>query len=368
MDRPLTHHILQDLEEKMVLLAGPRQVGKTTLARSLPLSLDYLNWDIDEDRIRILDKKFLPAPLWIFDEIHKFAKWRNYLKGIYDKHGPQQKILVTGSARLDTFRRGGDSLQGRYHFLRLLPLSFQELKMTSQSDLETLFSLNGFPEPFFKGSKTAANRWSRAYRHLLVKHEVASVEQFQDLGTLEILYERLIELGGKSLSINSLAEDIQISHKTAQTWVSALEKLYGLFLIAPFGPPKIKALKKATKLYFFDWNGVQEAGPRFENFMAVHLIKWVNFIIDTEGRNLDLRYYRDKYNREVDFVILENHRPLWLIDVKLNNQPGATGLRYLKAMYPQARALQVALKSQQAYVDGNGIEHLPARDFLRELV
>ncbi len=367
MERYLKKQIQEDLKEKMVFLAGPRQVGKTTLAKSLYPKAEYLNWDIDEDRRRILAKTFSASKIWIFDEIHKYKTWRNYLKGLYDKNLQAQKILVTGSARLDILRKGGDSLQGRYHFLRLMPLTYRELNMSTIKDGITLFELSGFPEPFFSQSQTKCNRWSRAYRERIIRQEVASNELIQDLDNMELLYGRLPEVVGGTLSINSFSEDLQISHKTIAKWIDALERLYGLFRILPFGPPRIKAIKKERKVFFYDWNAVIDAGARFENFVAVHLLKWIYYEQDTKGRNLDLRFYRDKAQREVDFVILENNKPTILIEAKLGDAPISNGLKYLKGLFPQARALQVHIHGKKEYVNESGVEVLQVIRLLREL-
>jgi uncharacterized protein len=368
MDRFLKKQILEDLDQKMVFLAGPRQVGKTTLSKSLFKSTDYLNWDIDKDRSRILAKEYKDAKLWIFDEIHKYKNWRNYLKGLFDSLGQQQKILVTGSAKLDVLRRGGDSLQGRYHFLRLMPLTFQELGMKSVADAVDLYELTGFPEPYFQGSKTACNRWSRSYREKIVRQEIATNEQFQDLGTIEIVLQRLPEVASGLLSINSLSEDVQVAHKTLSKWLDGLERLYAIFRIPPFGGPKIKAIKKNQKLYFYDWNAILDDGPRFENFLAVHLLKWIFYQQDTAGRNLELRYYRDSYEREVDFVILENGKPVMFVEAKIGDAEISKGLRYLKAKFPKVRALQVHLRGNKHFVDGQGITCCSVIDLLKELV
>ena len=368
MERSLAPQILKDLRDfKMILLAGPRQVGKTTLAKSLYKTADYMNWDIDEDRTRLLNKEFKRSPLWIFDEIHKYARWRNYLKGIYDKSGDTQKILVTGSAKLDILRKGGDSLQGRYYFLRLMPLTFAELDMQTPKDLETLFNLTGFPEPFLKGGKTNANRWSRFYRQRIVREEIASNEQFNDLGTIEVMYNRLPDLAGGTLSVNALAEDVQVSNKTLGKWLDALERLYAIFRLSPFGGPQIKAIKKLQKVFFYDWNAVQEEGNRFENMIAVHLMKWVCFEQDIHGRNLELRYYRDKYGREVDFVVAENGMPIHFIEAKLSDASVTKGLNYLKRKFPTTRATIVHLRGKKDYVNDIGIEHMPAHKLLSML-
>src|SRR5687767_7263352 len=234
--RYLLPQLRRDLARKMVFVAGPRQVGKTTLARSLPGSArGYLNWDVAEDRERILRGELPPAGLWIFDEIHKYRSWRNYLKGLYDARRRGQRIVVTGSARLDLYRFGGDSLQGRYHMLRMHPLSVAELQLTSARDFQQLLTLGGFPEPFFSGSETEARRWSREHRHLLVREDVTALERISDLGNLELLAMRLPELVAAPLSLNALREDLQVSHKTVARWIQALERLYSVFRIPPFG-------------------------------------------------------------------------------------------------------------------------------------
>jgi len=368
MDRAITPQLLKDLNDyKMILLAGPRQVGKTTLAKSLYKTADYMNWDIDEHRTRILNKEFKQSPLWIFDEIHKYARWRNYLKGIYDKSGDKQKMLITGSAKLDILRKGGDSLQGRYYFLRLMPFTYSELGMQSQKDLRTLFKLTGFPEPFLKGSKDNANRWSRLYRQRIVREEVATNEQFLDLGTIEVMYNRLPDLAGGTLSVNSLAEDIQVSNKTLGKWLDALERLYAIFRLSPFGGPQIKAIKKLQKIFFYDWNAVQDEGNRFENLMAVHLIKWIYLEQDIKGRDVELRYYRDKYGREVDFVVTEKGVPIHFIEAKLKDSSITKGLIYLKTKFPDTRTTLVHLMGKKDYVNSAGIEHMPAYKLLSSL-
>ncbi len=368
MERALKKQLKLDLSDfKMILLAGPRQVGKTTISKSLYKSIDYMNWDIDEDRTRIINKEFKKANLWVFDEVHKFTRWRNYLKGIYDKQGSTQKILVTGSAKIDVLRKGGDSLQGRYLFHRLMPLTYNELKMKTQKDLLNLYELSGFPEPFLKGSKTSANRWSRFYRQKIVREEISTNEQFNNLATIEIMYNRLPQLAGGTLSINSLAEDLQVANKTLSKWVEALERLYAIFRLSPFGPPNIKAVRKLQKVFFFDWNSVIDEGSRFENLVAVHLLKYIYHEQDIKGRNLELRYFRDKYDREVDFIIIENGVPIQFIEAKLSDSEITKGLKYLKSRYPNVLAQQVHLKGKKDYISYDGIEHIPVNKLLSTL-
>lgn len=369
MDRYLAPFVERDLQRKMVFLCGSRQVGKTTLARSLLKGdLGYLNWDVAEHRERILRRRFPDAPRIVFDEIHKYRSWRNYLKGICDDPQRRFQILVTGSARLDLYRRGGDSLQGRYHFLRLHPLSVGELKLREPADFDRLLRLGGFPEPYLAGDPIFAQRWSRDYRTRIIREEVSSLEQVQDLGNLELLVLRLPELVGSPLSLNALREDLQVSHRTVSRWLDILERLYVCFRLTPFGSPKIKAVKKERKLYLTDWTQVPNPGDRFENLVACHLLKWVHFLQDTQGRDVELHYIRDITGREVDFLITERRKPTTLIECKLGETSVGPALRYLRARFPGAEALQVTSGTAPDSQTHDGIRVRSALRFLGELV
>lgn len=369
MHRYLKAQVVADLKRKMVFLGGPRQVGKTTLAKSLLRNeAAYFNWDFGEHRQKILKMEFPIQPLLVLDELHKYRKWRNYLKGLYDVKKDRYKILVTGSARLDYYRFGGDSLQGRYHYLRLHPLSAAELGIKSAADLKTLIELGGFPEPFFSGSADDARRWSREHREFLLQEELRDLEAVHDMGQLELLMLRLPELVGSPLSINALTEDLQISHKTIARWLDILERIYAIFRIAPFGAPRIRAIKKSLKHYHFDWNVLPNESSRFENLVASHLLKWVQFQIDTKGREMELRYFRDVDGREVDFIVLENRKPLQLIEVKWNDSDVAQGLRYLKERFAAAEAWQISAIGTKDYVSREGIRVAPALELLSRLI
>ena len=367
--RYLDPQVRADLARKMVFVAGPRQVGKTTLARSLPgAAAAYLSWDIAEHRERILRQQLPASKLWIFDEIHKYRSWRNWLKGLWDGRRQGQRILVTGSARLDFYRHSGDSLQGRYHLLRLHPFSCAELGLDRRSDLEQLCRLGGFPEPFLSGSEVSARRWSRDYRTRLVREEVRDLERIQDLGNLELLLQRLPELVGSTLSVNALREDLQINHKTAANWLAVLERLYAIFRLSPFGTAKIRAIKKAQKHYHWDWSTVTNAGARFENMVGSHLLKWVHWQQDTQGLDLELRYFRDADGREVDFVVCDGRRPVLLVECKLGDDVLDKSLRYLHERFPAATAWQVSLRGDRDYVTPEGIHVAPALKLLQTLV
>ena len=367
--RYLCGQVKEDLARKMVFVGGPRQVGKTTLAKSLMSDTKgYLNWDAPEYREMILKNKLPSSGFLVFDEIHKYRHWRNFLKGLYDMRGPKVKILVTGSARLDIYRFGGDSLQGRYHYLRLHPLSVAELKITSRRDFTELLKLGGFPEPFFSSSEIQAKRWSREYRTRLIREDILSVERIQDIGQLELLVIRLPELVGSPLSINALREDLQISHKTAAHWLDSLERMYAIFRLLPFGAPKIRAVKKERKHYHFDWSLVKDPAVRFENMVAAHLLKWVHFEEDTKGRDLELRFFRDIDGREVDFVILEDGKPIELIECKWSDREISGALKYMKSRFKSAEARQIYAEGTKDYVSREGIAVMPAWKYLARLV
>jgi predicted AAA+ superfamily ATPase len=356
----------------MVFVAGPRQVGKTTLARMLPgADRGYLNWDVAEHRERILRRELPSSRLWIFDEIHKYRHWRNYLKGVYDQHGAPPRgprILVTGSARLEVYRFGGDSLQGRYHLLRLHPLSVGELDLRTPDEFRDLLTLGGFPEPYFGGSLVDARRWSRDHRTLLIREEVTSLERVQDLGTLELLMLRLPELVASPLSINAVREDLQISHKTAAAWLQVFERLYAIFRLPPFGAPAVRAVKKEQKHYHVDWSVVPAEAARFENLVACHLLKWVHHEQDTQGRDVELRYFRDTDGREVDFLIVAGRRPLRCVECQWADAPVDKALRYFKVRFPDCDAWQISATGTKDYVNRDGIRVAPAPTLLGNLL
>ena len=368
-DRYLQPQVLQDLHRKMVFIGGPRQVGKTSLARRLlPTHAAELNYDVAPQREAILRRQLPPGDFWFFDEIHKYRGWRNYLKGLFDGRSAAQRILVTGSARLDLYRFGGDSLQGRYFYMRLHPFSVAELGGHADA-LPALLALGGFPEPLASGSQQYARRWAQHYRERLIREEVTSLENVSDLGRLELLALTLPERVGSPLSLNSLREDLQVSQPTVARWVDVLERVYGIFRLPPFGAPRLRAVKKERKHYHCDWSVVAEPGARFENLMASHLLKWVEYQVDTQGRALELRYFRDTDGREVDFVIVESGRtPIALVECKLGDDAPAKGLKYLKLRFPRAAAWQVSAHGTRDYQSAEGIRVAPAVRLLRDLV
>jgi predicted AAA+ superfamily ATPase len=323
-----------------------------------------MNWDDAATRLKIQkgDLDF-SSQLWVFDELHKYLRWRNFLKGLYDLQHENHKILVTGSARLDSFSRGGDSLQGRYYSHRLHPFTFSEIETKSlvpidaipemphtsstQSikTIEDFLVLGGFPEPFLSGNLKEARRWRLAYGTRLVQEEVKALEGIKDLDRLELLFDRLGDIAGSVLSMNSLREDLEVAFETVKNWISVFERFYSIFRISPFGPPRFKSVKKEQKLYFWDWSRANQEGSRFENFIAVHLLRFVHWMEDVEGEKLELRFFKTREGHEVDFVILRNKKPWMAIEVKLSDSELSPSLRYFLERTSVPYAFQIFLKN-----------------------
>ncbi len=353
----------------MVFVGGPRQVGKTTLALDIaPKNHHYLNWDILVDREFILRHNFPLEKFVIYDEIHKFSQWRNYIKGFYDINKLEKKILVTGSARLDYYRHSGDSLQGRYHYYRLHPLTVKEIGINKQKDFEDLLILGGFPEPFLSGSKRQAQRWSREYRSRVINEDIPSLELSQNLSMMEMLLLRLPDLVGSPLSINALREDLNLAHKTVSKWLNIFERMYLIYRLPPYGSNKLRAVKKEQKHYHYNWAEVQDEAARFENLIAGHLLKWIHYQQDYEGKGIELNYFRDVDRREIDFVIIEKNKPIFAIECKLKSKNPSRHLKYFKSKYPEVAAIQVHMHGEDEYISKDGIEMLGWKKLLNQFL
>jgi len=363
--------LIKDLDKKMVFLGGPRQVGKTTLAQSLLKDYSdghpaYFNWDDSEHRDRLRKRNWPSSErLIVFDEIHKMSQWRSWIKGIYDTKKNSYRFLVTGSARLDHFRKGGDSLLGRYHYYRMHPFSSTELGGT-RAHTERLLKFGGFPEPLLSGDETTLRRWHLSRLQKLVRQDLRDVAEVGDLNKVELLAEALPARIGSPLSIRNLAQDLEIDPKTCKRWIELLDALYFSFRISPFGAPRIKAVKKEQKLYLWDWSQIEEEGARFENFVASHLLKLCHHLEDTEGYKMELRYLRDVEKREVDFVVLKQGRPQFAVECKLSRNSVAEQMHYFKARTGIPRFYQIHLGSERREL-APGVELLPFEEFaLRE--
>lgn len=346
--RYLKSEIEQVLKKKMVFIGGPRQVGKTTMALSFlsPASVknsQYLNWDNPTDQKLILTNEIsLVSKVSVFDEIHKYKNWRNLIKGIYDKNHEDHQFIVTGSARLDHFRKGGDSLLGRYRYFRLHPFTVSELG-ANRSDTEALLKFGGFPEPYLSQNEKEHKLWINERSYRLVRDDIKDLTAIKETSLITLLMGLLPDRVGSLLSLNSLSEDIQVSQPSIHRWLTELEHLYYCYRISPFGSSKIRAIKKIQKLYLWDWSEIQERGPRFENMVASHLLKLCHFREDTEGDKYELRYLRDTDHHEVDFVVLKNNKPLFAVECKTGESSLSKSINYFKGKLEIPEYYQVHL-------------------------
>jgi len=387
-ERYLTKWVTDDLKEKMVFIGGPRQVGKTTLAKELVGNqyprLGYFNWDNRQDRRRIMHSSWpADAKLIILDEIHKYKKWKSLVKGEYDKLKERYRFLVTGSARLDLYRKGGDAMPGRYHYYRLHPFSlaeaagrnseftpFEELSVPSQSHRELLNALDrfgGFPEPFIKQNVRILRRWHNEKVNRLFKEDIRDVEQVRDIVNMQLLGDMLPDRASALLSLNSLREDLEISHRAVSNWISILESFYYCFRIYPFAAKNFRSLKKGAKLYLWDWSEIDQEPPRFENLVACHLLKLVHFLQDYEGYKARLHYLRNIEKKEVDFLVTVGEKPWFSVEVKTKDTNASPHLFYFKEKLKIPFSYQVVKKSD---IDAfqNGVRIVSAERFLAGLI
>jgi predicted AAA+ superfamily ATPase len=355
--RYITPYILEDLGKKMVFVGGPRQVGKTTLAKAILSQAfpagRYLNWDFDEDRQDILQKKWsMDNTLLVFDELHKFPRWKGWIKGIYDVSHEIHSFLITGSARLDIYRRGGDSLMGRYHYWRLHPFTLDEIPkvISPKKALDRLMTVGGFPEPFLDGDERAARRWRRERFDRVLREDVRDLESIRNIQMLGLFLDSLRHRVGGLIRLSNLAADLQISHKTAKSWLEVLERMYLVFTVRPYTKSLSRAVLKPPKVYFFD-NGdvLGDEGARFENLVATSLLKRLHFLEDRDGYRYELRYIRDKEGREVDFAIIKEGELEELIKVKYSDENISKSLLYYSQRLRPKKATQIVVKIKRPY-------------------
>lgn len=355
----------------MVLLAGPRQAGKTTLAKDIAKefsSFSYLNYDSLQDRRIIQEESWLPSTeLIILDEVHKMPEWKNYLKGVYDTKPVNQKILVTGSARLEIFNQVGDSLAGRYFLHRLMPLSPAECdKVNVSYTLDRFLERGGFPEPFLDADLVDANRWRLQYVDSLLRIDVLNFENIQNLNAIRLVFELLKERVGSPVSYSSIAEDAAISPNTVKKYIEILEALYIVFRVTPYSTNIARSLLKEPKIYFFDTGLVKgNNGARFENFVATCLLKHVLAKIDYQAANYSLKYLHTKEKHEVDFALIRDNSIEKIIEVKNADQSISPGLRYFHQKY-NLPAVQMVKELKREKIE-NGIEIIKGLNFLQSL-
>jgi predicted AAA+ superfamily ATPase len=391
---------------KMIFLTGPRQVGKTTFAKmwleSIGSEDTYFNWDDPSVMVEykknplyfrnVIDEKIKnkPVPL-VFDEIHKHGACRDILKGLYDTNRERMRLLVTGSARLGFVRKSGDSLVGRYFSFQMFPLGLPEavgdfsyvlqddrpfadgeflVRLARKADikasiegLEQLLKLGGFPEPFLKGSDRFHRRWQSDYKALLTKEEVRDFSRIQDIKGLETMVEILPRKVGANLSIPSLVDVLNVSHKTITNWIEVLKGVYLVFTIAPWHKNIKRSITKEKRLYFFDWSLLSDSGSRFENFLAVSLLRMAVRFTEVGLGNFKVYYIRDKEKREVDFALVKDNRAVALFEAKESDSSiSKSGKFFSKKL--NIPLFQIVHRAKRVEVFPGNCFVLPASNFL----
>lgn len=365
-DRYLAAPITADLEKKMVFVDGPRQIGKTTLARTLIganfKETAYFNWDDRQQRRQLMAAQWPgSAELIVLDELHKFKGWKGFVKGQYDTFKDKFKFLVTGSARLDIYRKGGDSLQGRYHHYRLHPFSlaetlgrkarlepFKEIPIDPAppgNGLEVLEKFGGFPEPLLSQDERTLRRWQNERNERLFREDIRDVEMLRDISKMTLLGDMLPSKVGGLLSVNAIREDLGVSHRAASRWLDILESFYYQFRIYPYARGTFRSLKKEPKLYLWDWSELEKEGARFENLVASHLLKLVHWLRDAEGYRAGLYFLRDAAKREVDFLVTVDEKPWFSVEAKTQDEAASPHLRYFRERLKIPFSYQVLKKN-----------------------
>lgn len=391
----LHEHIEQ--YRQMIFVVGPRQVGKTTLCKELVSEYEYFNWDNQDHRTLIisgpgkigekigLNKLQEKHKTVIFDEIHKYSKWKEFLKGFFDVYGDNTKIIVTGSSKLDVFKRGGDSLMGRYFLYRLHPLSIREIVEPELSDdeihpplpidkerFDSLYKFGGFPEPFLKTNMRFSNRWKNLRKHQLFYEDIRDTTRVQEVYQIELLAEIMKSQTGQLTNYSNLAHKVRVSVDTIRRWIKILESLYYCFTIQPWSSNISRSLLKQPKIYLWDWSQIDDTGAKMENFVASHLLKAVHWWIDNGFGEYNLYFLRDKDKREVDFLVVKNQKPWFLVEVKLDQQKSVSkNLIYFQKQLKALHAFQAVFSLD--YIEADCFREatpkiVPVKTLLSQLV
>jgi len=384
-------------ERQMLFVTGPRQVGKTTTCRGR--ASEYLNWDNLDDREVIvagptqlaerlgLDALSAEAPVALFDELHKYPRWKQLLKGFFDTYADRVRIMVTGSIRLDTYRRVGDSLMGRYFLYHMHPFSVAETVRQDlpdserivrapaepdDRDFDALWEHGGYPEPFLKRNARFSRRWQSLRTQQLLREDVRDLTQIQQVDQLALLVKLLNSRSGQQLVYSNLAEQVRVSADTLRRWVETLSMMHHGFLVRPWFKNVARSLRKEPKWYLRDWAEVEDVGARAETFVACHLLKAVDGWNDLGLGRFQLSYLRDKSGNEVDFVVVRDGQPWFLVEVKHRREAMGRALKSFQEQTKAPFAFQVVLQAD--YVDGDCFARpgapiaVPAKTLLSQLL
>ncbi len=374
MERLLTEHIRADLTKKIVLITGPRQAGKTTLAKMVDPSFDYFNYDSAEHRVSLMEKSWdRTTSLVVFDELHKMKNWKSWLKGVYDTEKKPPSLLVTGSAKLDTYRKVGDSLAGRFFQYRLHPLDLKEIQqvlppMDMNKVLDQLLVTGGFPEPFLEGSERFYKRWKLSHLDIILRQDLVDLENVRQIQAIETLIQLLRGRVGNPISYSSLARDLQCSDKTVKKWLTILENMYVIFKVTPFHKNIARSLLKAPKYYFYDTGQViGNKRVKLENLTACSLLKEIHHLCDCMGEIYTMHYLRSKDKYEIDFIVTGDGHDSLLLEVKWGDDRPSKNFKRFSRYFPNSQEVQIVkeLAREKTYPDG--LEIRSAHSWLAEL-
>jgi len=360
-------YISQDLPNKIVLVTGPRQCGKTTLSKQLCSDYDYFNYDSARDRLALQEQSWdRTKTLVIFDELHKMKNWKRWLKGIYDTEGIPPQLLVTGSARLDVYRKVGDSLAGRYFQYRLHPLDLKEAHVhwqggSDEEIFQRLWDCSGFPEPFLKGDPIHYRRWRRSHLDIILRQDLLDLHAARDIVAIETLVRLLKSRIGSTVSYANLARDLERDATTIKRWLTLLENLYIIFRVTPYSKNIARSLLKEPKFYFYDHTYADDDhGARLENIVACALLKELHYLEDTTGIHTSLHYLRTKDGKEIDFLVCLEEHPTHTIEVKWSDDNPSKAFEYFKHLLPKSKCIQLVYKlaREKSYPTGLRITSL----------
>lgn len=388
------------LYKQMIFISGPRQVGKTTIAKKLLDEIGglYLNWDQPDDRLLMLGpfEKIIERigsrelgqekQIIVFDEVHKYKGWKNHIKGFFDHYKDDVRIIITGSAKLDVYKKGGDSLMGRYFPYSIYPLSLREFIKPEiikedlyflpindhDSGYERLYRYGGFPDPLIQADSAFSRQWQNSRMQQIFKEDVRDLNAVQDIAQFEILARLIKEQSGQVCNYSSLSKKIRVSDPTVRRWMSVLESMYYSFSVSPWSKNVARSILKEPKTYLWDWSLIEDVGAKFENFVACHLTKYVSFLQDTGRGDFSLYYLRDKEKREVDFVIVKDGKPWILIETKLSNDKKISKtLLYFQEQLQADYVFQVVHEmdyvNQSCFINSKPLV-VPAKTFLSQLI
>jgi predicted AAA+ superfamily ATPase len=361
MKRYFEEIIRKDSDQKPILISGPRQCGKTTLAKNLFNQSTYLSYDEARDREAIIEKQWRrDAEAIIFDELHKMKEWKRWLKGLYDTEGNRPRLIVTGSANMETFTKVGDSMAGRYFPFRLHPIDVREAVelggCTPSEAVNRLLSLGGFPEPFLNGSETFYRRWRRTHLDIILRQDFVDLSAVRNLKSMEVLIELATHRIGSPFSYSSLATDLQLDPKTVKSWLMLLQNFYLMFSITPYHRNIARAILKEPKFYFFDIPRAVDNGAKLENLVACSLLKACHFLEDTEGLKARLHYLRTRDGQELDFLIAIEDEPLICFEIKRSDHSPSKHFDFFESALKVKHKYQLVLNNSREFDTQSGVK------------